>query len=114
MVHSARPLTISANSLATRGYKGAPCSKAALGERKKDLLKGSLRDTGLGAKLMERADSADLSAGQKNKAIANPLGVRKLVNGEDEGAPRAGRLAHDLDDVAGLAKIEAVERLVHQ
>src|SRR6516225_5568109 len=95
MVHSARPLKISANSLASSGYKGAPCARSVLGERKKDLLKGSLGDARLRAQLMERADPPDLSAGQKNEAIAHALGVRELVNGEDEGAPPSGRFAHD-------------------
>src|SRR6516225_7750709 len=114
MVHSARPLKISANSLASSGYKGAPCARSVLGERKKDLLQRSLGDTSLCTQLAERADATDLSAGQKNEAIAHPLGVRELMDRQDEGTPSAGRFAHDINDVAGLAKIEAVEWLVHQ
>src|SRR5262249_21599523 len=114
MVHSARPLTISANSLARSGGNGAPCERSVLGERKEELLQRRLGDARLRAQLAQRADSANPSAGQKNEAIAPPLGVRELVNRKNEGAPRAGRLAQDFDDVAGLAKIKAVERLVHQ
>src|SRR6266403_1869965 len=94
MVHSARPLKISANSLASSGGNGAPYARSVLGERKKDLLKGSIGDAGLCTQLVQRADPPDLSAGQEDEAIANPLGVRELVNRQDEGASPAGRFAH--------------------
>src|SRR5438477_5362401 len=114
MVHSARPLKISASSFASNGCSGAAYVSYALGKRKKDLLKRSGRNPGLRTQLVERANPAHVASGKKNETVASPLRVGELVNGEDERAPLGGLIADHLDDVAGLPKIEAIERLVHQ
>src|SRR5215470_2612774 len=113
IVHSARPLAISASSFASSGCSGA-CGAYRLGERKKDLLHRSTGTPGLRAQLSERADPSYLPSGQKNEAIADPLGIGQLVNGKYECAPPGGLVADYMNDGACLPKIEAVKRLVHE
>src|SRR5215475_695634 len=113
IVHSARPLAISASSLAISGCSGA-CGAYRLGERKKDLLHRPLGDPDLRAQLSECADPPHPPSGQKNEAVTDPLGVRQLMNGEHECAPPGSLAADYLNDDARLPKIEAVKRLVHE
>src|SRR5215471_13470201 len=114
MVHSARPLMISASSFASSGCSGGAKWPYALGERKKELLQRSAGNVGLCAQFVERANPSHLSSGEKNEAIASPSGVGQLMNGEHERAPFGGFAADHFNDVADLAKIEAIEWLVHE
>src|SRR5216683_4995355 len=114
MVHSARPLTISASSFASNGYNGASENADALGERKKDLLQRPGRESGLRAQLVEGTNAPHLPSCEKDETVANPLGVDQLVNGENERAALRGLIADHFNDVAGLPEIEAIEWLVHE
>src|SRR5215467_3320507 len=111
MIHSARPLTISRSSFASKGGNGADAVSS--GERKKNLLQMRRRQLGLGAQLVESAAGTDASGRQQHEAVADTLGVRELMDGENQGAPATGLVAKHAHDVAGLTKIEAVEGLIH-
>src|SRR5260370_42388387 len=94
MTHSARPLTISQNSLARSGRSGACASIDVSGERKKHLFESRGRQIRALTKLLERAGAAHAPGGQQHEAIADALGVRQLVDCEDERAPVRSDLAH--------------------
>src|SRR5262245_16235713 len=114
MVHSARPLTISASSLASSGCSDGAHRRYGLGERKEQFLQRYAPSTGLRSQLVERTYRPHLPSRDKDETVANPLGVGQLVNGENERASFDRLTADHLNDVASLPKIEAIERLVHE
>src|SRR4029077_18153263 len=114
MVHSARPPASSRSSLASRGPSGACRTSAASGERKEDLLQSGLRHSGARAQLGKRAGAANVAVDEQHEAVADALGVEQLVNGQNQRASAARDVAQHGHDLARLAQIEAVERLVHE
>src|SRR5690242_18673008 len=103
-IHSARPLTISRSSLASSGRSGARATGAGSGERKEDLLEMRRGKPGAHTQPIERALAAQAPVRQKQEAVAHPLGVGELVDGEQEGAPVRGGAAQQIGDGASLAQ----------
>src|SRR5215831_10378663 len=102
MVHSARPLTTSRISLASKGWNGARRTTAGSGERKEHLLQSGRGLAGLRAQLRERAGAADAPFRQQHEAVADARGIAQLVNGENERAPVARNVAQHAHDLACL------------
>src|SRR5664280_3691653 len=105
----AREAISSRNSLAA--------SQRNLREGKEDLLEpGALHigQTGEGSQFGQGADADDTAAAEQHQAVAHAGGIHQLVNRDEEGAAARGNGAQERHDVAGLAKIEAVERFVQQ
>ena len=94
MVHSARPLTISRNSLASNGRNGARAKGVASGERKEDVLESGRRHPGLRAQVRERADATDPAVREQHEAVADPFGVDQLMNGQNQRASVARNVAN--------------------
>src|SRR6266852_1988064 len=84
MVHSARPPSTSRSSFMSSGRKGARCTAAASGERKEHLLQR--RPSARMAQLVERAGAPQAAVGEQHEAVADPLGIGQLVDGENERA----------------------------
>src|SRR5690242_5670096 len=114
MVHSARPVVISASSLARSGLHGTACARYVSGKRKKDVLQRSLRQCCLHPQLTQSANPPHPAAGKKKEAITDALSIDKLVNGENQGAPPGSLVAEQLNDLATLPKIKTVEGFIHQ
>src|SRR5450759_5241558 len=105
------------------GRKNAPMNgvmaawKATLREGKEDLLEsgvGRIGETSEGAKFGQRAHAHDAAAAEEHQAVAHAGGIDQLVNRDEEGAAARGDGAQERNDVASLAKIEAVEGFVQQ
>ena len=73
-----------------------------------------MRHAGLHSQFVDRSNSPYLSSGQKNDAITNTLGVCELVYSQNERASSCRLTTEHVHDVAGLAKIETVEWLIHK
>src|SRR3954453_10422117 len=114
MVQSARPLTMSRSSLASNGRNGARWTTTASGERKEDVLQSARGHAGLRAQVRERPGATDPAVREQHEAITDPLGVDQLMNCQNKRAPIARDRADHAHELARLAEVEAVERLVHQ
>src|SRR3954468_21486997 len=114
MVQSARPPASSRSSLASKGPSGACRTSAASGERKEDPLQSGLHQSGARAQLRERAGAADAAVDEQHEAVADALGVEQLMNGQNQRASAAHDVTQHGHDLARLAEIETVERLVHE
>src|SRR3954466_10976093 len=115
--HHARDATSSRYSFASSHKKEGTAFFAvpSLGERKEHLfqiVRGAAACGGERPELVERAFAADAAAAQQHEAIAHPRRVVDLVNRQEHGPPRRGVGAERRRDVAALAQVEAVERLV--
>src|ERR1700682_4243086 len=106
MVHRARPLTTSRNSLMTKGRTGDRLGATKSGERKEYILQSSRGFSALRAKLVERSDTANPAIREQHEAVADTFSVHQLVDGENEGTPPASHLAKHPHDLAGLPEIE--------
>src|ERR1039458_7506565 len=105
----AREAISSRNSLAA--------SQRNLREGKEDLLEpGAVHagETGERAQFGQRAHTHYAAAAEQHQAVAHAGGIHQLVNRDEEGAAARGDGAQQRHDIAGLAKIEAVERFVQQ
>src|SRR3954470_14051118 len=114
MVQSARPLTMCRSSLASNGRKGTRWTTTASGERKEDVLQSARGHSSLRAQVRECPDATDPAVREQHEAVTDPLGVEQLMNGQNKGAPIACDRADHAHDLARLAEVEPVERLVHQ
>ena len=70
--------------------------------------------SGSRAKLVQRANAANLPIREQHEPIADAFGVAQLMDGENEAAPPAGHVTEHAHDLARLPQIEAIERLVHE
>ena len=67
-----------------------------------------------GRKLRAGALAADAPAAEEDEAITEARRVADLVDGEEERASAGGVHAQCCRDIAGLAQVETLERLVDQ
>src|ERR1700730_18744214 len=111
IVQSARPLSTSRSSLASRGQTGTRWNAAVSGERKEHILQSGPDLTGAPAQLIERSVSAHAAAREQHETVAHPLRVNELVNRQDQRAPGSRCLAQHLPHLAGLPPVEPIERL---
>src|SRR5437660_7292621 len=102
MVHSARPLATSRNSLASNGWNGARRTTALSGERKEHVLQSGRGLSGLRAQLRKRPETADAPFVEQHEAVADARGIAQLVNSENERAPIARNFAQHGHDLARL------------
>src|ERR1051326_184661 len=112
MIHSARPPAISRSSFASRGRSGA-VRRSSSRERKEYFLQACVAAAGSCSELIERPAAAHAPVREQNKTAADPFGIGQLMDREHERAALVGLGAEQAHDVAGLAQIEAVERLAH-
>src|SRR5262249_58603016 len=112
MIHSARPPTMWRSSVTKSGRSGAvgrPVSR----ERKENLLEAGTGEVGSCPQLGEGSATAQASLREQNEAIAYPLRVGQLVDREYERTAVRRLAPEQTHNVARLARVEAVERLVH-
>src|ERR1039458_6809305 len=105
----AREAISSRNSLAA--------SQRNLREGKEDLLQpgvGRLTQTGKGTQFGKRAHAHHAAAAEQHQAVAHARGIHQLVNRDEQRAAAPGDGAQERHDVAGLAKVQAVEGFVEQ
>jgi hypothetical protein len=86
----------------------------ASGKRKEDVLKRARRQVGLHAKVIERAGTANATMGEQNEAIANPLGVKELVDRENQRSSAGHGLAKQRHHFTRLLEIEAIKWFIHE
>ena len=84
-----------------------------LGERKEHLFEIPGR-FGKSRQLRNRAFTTNLAPVEQDEAVAEVRRVANLVNGEEERAAARAVRTQSERDVAGLAQVEAFERLVNQ
>ena len=68
----------------------------------------------MGAEIIKASDAANATIGKKDEAVANQLGVRQLMDRQDEGASFDCLGTQQIHNLAGLSEIKAIERFVHE
>ena len=106
-----RPRVSAARAAFARGRRRARAA-AQVSARNTSEIGCHRAGTGARRQLRRGPLAADAAAAQQNEAIADAGGVDDLVDGQDERASGGGAAAQRVADVAGLAQVEAVERLV--
>jgi len=105
--HQDREASSSRASFATSHATG-------LRERKENLFEIVARSIGFGGEFGDRAFAADASAAEEDEAIAEAGGVGYLVDREEQRASSRGVGPQGGRDLACLAQVESIERLVDE
>jgi hypothetical protein len=84
------------------------------GKRKKNRLQIFGLDSRLRPQFFHRPASHDLSVNEKKKSVADPRGIRKLMNRKKERAPGRGLLAKKARYFNCLPRVESIEGFVQK